>query len=408
MSEWRETTLGNVLTLQRGFDLPGRDRIDGPYPIVSSSGVTGHHAVAKVAPPGVVIGRYGSLGSVHWITEPYWPHNTALWVKDFKGNDPRFISYLLRTISHDGSAAAAVPGVNRNHLHRLLVRVPNVSTQRRISGVLSTFDDLVAINERRIELLENLARSLYREWFVRFRFPDGEKCNLVGSDLGPIPEAWSVATLARLAGPDQRAISSGPFGSKLGRKDYVPSGVPVIRGANLDVAGMFRETGFVYVSEDKAAELSSSVARPGDIVVTQRGTLGQVGLIPMTAMYQRYVLSQSQMKITIDGSAATREYIFEALRSREAVDRIHSMAISAGVPHINLAMLRELKVVQPPQALQDRFSDAVRPIAGQAETLRRANTQLAAIRDAVLPRLVTGRVSVSDIDLGDLLPPEEA
>jgi len=99
MTALRETTLGDVLTLQRGFDVPARDRIDGPYPIVSSSGITGRHAVAKVEPPGVVIGRYGSLGSVHWLTERYWPHNTALWVKDFKGNDPRFTSYLLRTIS---------------------------------------------------------------------------------------------------------------------------------------------------------------------------------------------------------------------------------------------------------------------------------------------------------------------
>jgi type I restriction enzyme S subunit len=80
MSDWRDVSLGDVLTLQRGFDLPARDRLDGPFPIVSSSGVTGRHAIAKVDPPGVVIGRYGSLGSVHWVTEPFWPQNTSLWV----------------------------------------------------------------------------------------------------------------------------------------------------------------------------------------------------------------------------------------------------------------------------------------------------------------------------------------
>ncbi|MBA2381727.1 MAG: restriction endonuclease subunit S, partial [Chloroflexi bacterium] len=163
-----------MLTLQRGFDLPGRDRLDGPFPIVSSSGVTGWHSVAKADPPGVVIGRYGSLGSVHWVTEPYWPLNTALWVKDFKGNDPRFVSYLLKTITVDGSTASAVPGVNRNHLHRLPVAVPSVKSQEVIARVLAAFDELIEINERRIELLEDLARSLYREWFVRFRFPGHE------------------------------------------------------------------------------------------------------------------------------------------------------------------------------------------------------------------------------------------
>jgi type I restriction enzyme, S subunit len=92
VSEWADAELGDLLTLQRGFDLPACERIDGPVPIVSSSGVTGSHNDPKVNPPGIVIGRYGSLGQVHWVEKPFWPLNTSLWVKDFKGNDPRFLS----------------------------------------------------------------------------------------------------------------------------------------------------------------------------------------------------------------------------------------------------------------------------------------------------------------------------
>ncbi len=109
VGEWADLTLGDVLTLQRGFDLPGRSRKPGAYPIVSSSGVTGFHSQFKVEPPGVVIGRYGSLGSVHWVTEPFWPLNTSLWVKEFKGNDERFVSFLLQTVAVDGSTASAEP-----------------------------------------------------------------------------------------------------------------------------------------------------------------------------------------------------------------------------------------------------------------------------------------------------------
>lgn len=108
MSDWQDLPLGDVLTLQRGFDLPTRARVPGPFPVVSSSGVTGSHAEYKVEPPGVVIGRYGSLGSVHWITERYWPLNTSLWVKDFRGNDPLYLRYLMETVSVDGSTASAV------------------------------------------------------------------------------------------------------------------------------------------------------------------------------------------------------------------------------------------------------------------------------------------------------------
>jgi type I restriction enzyme S subunit len=246
VSQWLDTTLGDVLTLQRGFDLPARERVDGPYPIVSSSGITGHHTVAKAEPPGVVIGRYGSLGSVHWLTQPYWPHNTALWVKDFKNNDPRYASYLLRTISHDGSAAAAVPGVNRNHLHALRVRVPDVPTQRRIAAVLAAFDELIALNERRIELLEDLARSLYREWFVRFRFPShGE----VPAD-GTVPAGWSTARLGD--------IVTLNYGKALPAKRRHPGRVAVVSSA-----GVVDEHDEALVGAPHADGEDHRPARPG-------------------------------------------------------------------------------------------------------------------------------------------------
>lgn len=93
---WQECALGEVMKLQRGHDLPERVRVDGPIPIVSSSGITGRHNLAKAEPPGVVTGRYGTIGEVFFVEEPYWPLNTALYVVDFKGNDPRFVAYLLR------------------------------------------------------------------------------------------------------------------------------------------------------------------------------------------------------------------------------------------------------------------------------------------------------------------------
>ena len=95
-SRWRETTLGDVIELKRGYDLPKRQRVPGPVPLVSSSGISDHHTEAKVKGPGVVIGRYGTLGQVYYIQDDFWPLNTTLYFRDFKGNDPRFISYFLQ------------------------------------------------------------------------------------------------------------------------------------------------------------------------------------------------------------------------------------------------------------------------------------------------------------------------
>ena len=152
---WKVCMLGDVMTLKRGHDLPEKNRQPGNVPVVSSSGITGYHNSPKADPPGVVTGRYGTLGEVFFVEEPFWPLNTALYVIDFKENDPRFVAYLLQnTLRNYQSEKAAVPGVNRNVLHTLPVRAPSLADQVTIAGILSAYDDLIENNRRRMELLE--------------------------------------------------------------------------------------------------------------------------------------------------------------------------------------------------------------------------------------------------------------
>ena len=147
-----------------------------------SSGVTGFHNESKADAPGVVTGYdMATLGEVYFIRNcAFWPLNTALYVTDFKGNDAQFVAYFLKNAIRDYSSdKAAVPGVDRNVLHRLNVRLPDRSCQERIADVLSAYDDLIENNRRRIALLEQAARELYREWFVRLRFPGYESTRIV-------------------------------------------------------------------------------------------------------------------------------------------------------------------------------------------------------------------------------------
>lgn len=166
-SVWKRMPLGEVVTLQRGFDLPASQRQFGHVPVVSSSGITFAHSEAKVKAPGVVTGRYGTIGLVFYITEDYWPLNTTLYVKDFKGNDPRFVSYLLQTIHFASySDKSSVPGVNRNHLHLAEVDCPPIAEQRAIAAILGALDDKIDLNRRMNRTLEEMARALFKEWFV--------------------------------------------------------------------------------------------------------------------------------------------------------------------------------------------------------------------------------------------------
>lgn len=134
----RNGVLGDLLTLQRGYDLPERQRMPGQVPIISSSGSTGTHNVAKVQPPSVVTGRYGTLGEVFFVSEPCWPLNTTLYVSDFKQTDPHYAFFLLRSLNlGTQNSAGAVPGVNRNALHLLPVKLPDAAAQAEFGRIAS-------------------------------------------------------------------------------------------------------------------------------------------------------------------------------------------------------------------------------------------------------------------------------
>ena len=161
-----------------------------------------------------------------------------------------------------------------------------------------------------------------------------------------------------LAARGRYSLVGGPFGSKLISSDYVEEGIPVIRGSNLNGGRYLDETEFVFVSEQKMREdLFGNLAHRGDVVFTQRGTLGQTALIPVDARFDAYVISQSQMKLTVDPKKADPCYLYYYFSSREAVQKILNQNSSSGVPHINLTSLRNFLVPQVPLHEQRKIAE---------------------------------------------------
>ena len=161
---WVKIRLGSVAELQRGFDLPSSQRVDGCVPIVSSGGVTGYHNEAKSKAPGVVTGRYGSIGDVFYLDEDYWPLNTSLWVKDFHGNNEKFIYYLLSNFDFKKfSDKTGVPGVNRNDLHAVKVGLPPYPEQKNIAQILSTWDKAITTTEQLLANSQQQKKALMQQ-----------------------------------------------------------------------------------------------------------------------------------------------------------------------------------------------------------------------------------------------------
>ena len=149
---WDEMNLGVLIELQRGHDLPGDDRIEGDIPVVSSGGVSGSHNIAIADGPGVVTGRYGTIGEVFFVDEPYWPLNTTLYVKDFRGNHPQWVCHLLASIPLDiDSQKSAVGGINRNIVGSLRVPRPPVPVQRAIADDLNDAEGVSKETHRKLE-----------------------------------------------------------------------------------------------------------------------------------------------------------------------------------------------------------------------------------------------------------------
>ena len=160
--EWELKCIDEISPLQRGFDLPSQSLQVGSVPVVYSNGIMNYHNESKCVAPGIVTGRSGTIGRLTYIESgPYWPHNTSLWVTDFKGNIPLFVYYLLEHIDLSRfSSGSGVPTLNRNDVHAFKTCIPSVEEQHKIADCLSIIDKRISIQNKVIEDLKKLKTAL--------------------------------------------------------------------------------------------------------------------------------------------------------------------------------------------------------------------------------------------------------
>lgn len=195
--EWKEKRLEDVAPLQRGFDLPTSQLEKGPYPVVYSNGIGYYHKYYKCKAPGLVTGRSGTIGHFTYIRDGYyWPHNTTLWVTDFKGNEPLFIEYLYKNKHFENfMMGSGVPTLNRNEVHKEHSAIPNLAEQQSLGSFFSSFDRLLSDHHRRLENLRRVKKSMLQKMFpqqgqtvpeIRFKGFSGEWKEMKLGDVGTI------------------------------------------------------------------------------------------------------------------------------------------------------------------------------------------------------------------------------
>jgi len=300
-------------------------------------------------------------------------------VVDPKCFDAHFVYYRMRVMREQlksRAAGAATPILNKSAFSAISIDVPPLPIQRRIASVLGAYDDLIEVNRRQIALLEEMARGLFEEWFVRFRFPGHEDCEVVQTPEGPMPEGWRRVALGALCSDTRDAVSPADIESDT---PYVGLEHIPRRSTTLN-------------EWERADEVTSTKLRfrGGDILFGKiRPYFHKVVFAPFEGVC-------SSDAIVIRSYAPEFTGIVLAVTSSDNFVA-HAIATSNGtkMPRANWNVLARSSVPLPPDDLMRRFNDAVVTWAKLAATLIASNIRLAASRDLLLPRLISGEVSVS-------------
>ncbi len=265
--------------------------------------------------------------------------------------------------------------------------------QQKIAAILSAYDDLIENNLRRIKILEEMAQNLYREWFVKFRFPAHQQSRFVDSPLGPIPEAWVVSKISDVAKVHRgRSYKSTELTEEGGR--------PFVNLKCIDRDGGFRASGLKrYTGVFKDIQ----TVRPGDIVMAVTDMTQERRIVARAARVSHLdtdlgVISMDLVKIVSRGDLA-EPYLYAMFRWSGFADEVKQHANGANVLHLLPERIEEYEFACPPREIADRFSEAVSPIFGLCESLEQKNAALRQTRDLLLPKLISGELDVSELDI---------
>lgn len=353
--------LTDFVWFQRGFDLPQSKFEEGDIPVFGSTSILGYHNIAKVKAPGIITGRSGTLGKFQYAETDFWPHNTTLWVKDFKGNDPKFAYYLLQCLDFTVfNSGGAVPSLNRNLLNAYIVNVPPLETQKKIASILSGYDDLIENNLKRIKILEEMAQQTYEEWFVRMRFP-GHESATINSETG-LPEGWEKDFVFIQLGKVKSTtkIKSSEFQNE-GRIPVIDQSRSFIAGFTNDKSALIEYVGVPYIVFGDHTRILKLINFD-----FARGADGTQIVVSKNPRMPQHLFYFSLLNIDLSNYHYARHYKY----------------------------LKDSEIVIPAENIAKNFEQLAKKNFDAIQNLRNQNQRLREARDILLPRLMMGMVEV--------------
>lgn len=342
------------------------------------------------------VGSYGNSSFVIRNKDVCLGQNTVCISPKRDRIDPFFLYCCLNSdlITHQVSAlvgGASQGTISLKSIKTLRIPCPSIPIQRRIAGILSAYDDLIENNQRRIKILEEMARSLYREWFVNFRFPGHEKVPRLDSPLGDIPQGWEVKSIQQFG-----TVITGKTPSKA-NGDFYGNDVPFVKTP--DMHGNMFILGTNDCLSTAGAESQANKTLPArSICVSCIGTIGVVSITTEDCQ------TNQQINSVVVANPASREFLF--LRLQDAKQRLENIgANGATMGNVNKGKFEAMEIVCPPDNLLTRYHRLVEPIFSEILSLLRQIQNLRRTRDLLLPRLLSGQVDLATADTKENVSP---
>ena len=392
--EWRASTWGDEISLQYGKALRGHEKAQGRYRVFGANGPIGWTSEPLAQGPGVILGRKGAYRGVQYSPEPFFVIDTAYYVEPKSHLDMRWLYYAVKHYGlGDVDDGSPIPSTTRAAVYMLDLDVPPLSEQRAIAYILGCLDDKIELNRRTNETLEALARALFKSWFVDFDpvrakmegrqpfgmddetavlFPD----SFEDSALGEIPKEWNVESIYSVAD----VIYGAPFSSKLFNEENV--GLPILR-----IRDLATHSPKVYTPEEHP---KGTKVRAGDIAVGMDGEFrAHIWTGPDAWMNQRVC-----MFVPKEGVA--KYFAKESLR--EPLAFFERAKTGTTVIHLGKRDIDTFQLIVPSEYIMEAFAKLVEPITERTISNVRESRTLATIRDALLPKLLSGGVRVGEAE----------
>jgi type I restriction enzyme S subunit len=335
-----------------------------------------------------------STGRMNWADRLYSLGRGVCSIRGETPLDTKFIRYCIEWKLNELLNLAS--GSIFSHLTKDTIRnfpIPYPESRHKIAAILSPYDDLIENNTRRIQILEEMAQIIYRQWFIEFQFPGHENVPMVESELGVIPQEWEVKELGEVVSEiiDYR----GKTPKKLGG-DWSESGIMALSAMNVKQGRLVNLEKAKFVSEELYKKWMKSEVEKNDILMTSEAPLGEAYCL---AEKKKICLSQRLFCIRANPNIIKPSVLFYAIRSPAIQNQLHARATGTTVAGIRQSALRKISVLIPPLQLQSKAESVLGTLISTRETLDKKNINLRQTRDLLLPRLISGELDVSELNI---------